>query len=152
MAVVVILIMRRSLRIVLIFILVYYFSVCTVSSFFSFPFSFSASSLSRRSKSYLFSCLFTVFFSSVSLGLRPISVASKKSRIGLTVFGVLNSLFFSLSSLILGRFIISRARLLYSVLLCLAYFLYSNRKCSIFYFIALHYQHFYELDFLIQCR
>ena len=131
--------MRRSLRIILIFILICYSSVYTASSLSSFPSSFSASSLSKRSKSYSSSRLFAVFSSSISLGLRPISVASKKSRIGLTAFGVLNSLFFSLSSLILRRSIISRVRLLYSVLLYLAYFLYSNRKYSIFYFIALYY-------------
>jgi hypothetical protein len=44
----------------------------------------------------------------------------------LTALGVLNSLFFGLSSLILGRSIFSRARSLYSVLFYFIYRLYSN--------------------------
>jgi hypothetical protein len=62
----------------------------------------------------------------LSLGLRPISVALIKSRIDLTALGVLNSLFFGLSSLILGRSIFSRIRSLYSVLLYFTHRLYSN--------------------------
>ena len=73
---------------------------------------FSVSSFFRRFRFHLFSCLFVVSSFFISLGLRPISVASKKSRIGLITFSILKSLFLGLSSLIFGRSIISRARLL----------------------------------------
>src|SRR5438045_7437871 len=135
--------MHGYLPIILIFILIRYPLVYITSSPSSSPFSLSASSLSKRSRSYSSSHLFAVFSSSISLGLRPISITFKKSRIDLTAFSVLNSLFFGLSSLILGRSIIFWARSLYSALLYLAYFLYSKRRCSILYFIALLYQHFY---------
>ena len=144
--------MHGHLLIILIFILIRYSLIYITSSPSSSPFLLSASSLSKRSRSYSSSRLFAVFSSSVSLGLRPISVTSKKSRIDLTAFSILNSLFFSLSSLILGRSIIFRARSLYSALLYLAHFLHSKRRCSILCFVALHHQHFCELDFLIQCR
>src|SRR5437763_1668794 len=61
---------------------------------------------------FLFIYLFIVFSFYISLSLRPISVASKKSRIGLITFNILNSLFLDLSSLIFSRSIISRVRLL----------------------------------------
>ena len=124
--------MRRFLRIVLIFILICYSLVCAASSLSSFPSSFSASSLSRRSKSHLSSYLFAIFSFSIFLGLRFISITSKKSKIGLIAFNILNSLFFSLSSLILGRSIIFRARSLYS-----AFFISPTsytRKGGILYF------------------
>ena len=138
-AIVVVLVIYGHLLIILIFILICYPLIYIIFSLSSFLFSLSTFSLSRRFRSYSFSYLFAVFSSSVSLGLRPISVASKKSRIGLTAFGVLNSLFFGLSSLILGRSIIFRARSLYSAFLYLAHFLHSKRRCSILYFIALYY-------------
>ena len=138
-AIIVILIMYRYLLIILFFILIRYPLIYITSSSSSSSFLLSAFSFSKRSRSYLSSRLFAVFSFSISLDLRPISITSKKSRIGLTAFGVLNSLFFSLSSLILGRSIIFRARSLYSALFYLAYFLYSKRRYFILYFIALYY-------------
>ena len=131
--------MHGYLLIILIFILICYPLIYIIFSLSSFLFSLSTFSLSRRFRSYSFSYLFAVFSSFIFLGLRPISITSKKSKIGLIAFNVLNSLFFGLSSFILGRSIIFRARSLYSALLYLAYFLYSKRRYSILYFIALYY-------------
>ena len=114
--------------------------------------SSSSSSLSNRSRSHSSNRLFSPSSSSFSLGLRPISVAFKKSRIGLIALGVLNSLFFGLSSLILGRSIFSRARSLYSALLCFIYFLHSKIRWFISCLAALHHQYFSESDFLIRYR
>src|SRR5437763_12683596 len=108
--------MYRHLLIILIFILIRYLLIYITSSSFLSPFLFSASSLFRRSKSYSSNYLFVVFSFSVSLGLRPIFIASKKSRISLTAFNVLNSLFFNLFLFIFKYLIIFFAKSLYSAL------------------------------------
>src|SRR5436853_6876547 len=131
--------MHGHLLILSIFILIRYSLVYIISPFFLSPFSLSASSLFRWFKSYSSSYLFAVFSSSISLGFRPISIISKKSRIDLFTFSILNSLFFSLSLLILRCSIIFWAKLLYSALLYLTYFLYSKRRYFILYFIILYY-------------
>src|SRR5947199_2837799 len=88
--------------------------------YLSFFFSSSLSIPCNRFKFYLFS-LFLPLFSSISLlGLQPIYLVLINSNIGLITFSILNSLFFSLFSLILGRFTSVQVNLLYSTFLCLA--------------------------------
>jgi len=137
--IIVIFIIHGYLLIILIFILIRYPLIYIIFFLFSSPFLFSASSLFKRFRSYSSSYLFAIFSSIIFLGLRPISVASKKSKIGLTTFSILNSLFFNLSSFIFGHSIIFRVRLLYSTLFYFVYFLYLKRRYFIFYFIVLYY-------------